>query len=183
MEGATWRVDSYRGGFLRAPSLMEVPCAWGCVLFAWGSTLGFLSAWGRRSSLHGRVSSAWGVLSGGGSLQGDFSAGGLVLSAWRGPLWGFYLQEEFSAGGRGPLCSEVSFLRPLCRSSPWGSPLWHLMPGSPRAAFVSRALTRVFPSLASEASGDEVSRLPWLALGLRRRPVSALGRAALTLRG
>lgn len=119
----------------------------------------------------------------GGSLQGDFSAGGLVLSPWRGPLWGFYLQEEFSAGGRGPLCSEVSFLRPLCRSSPWGSPLWHLMPGSPRAAFVSRALTRVFPSLASEASGDEVSRLPWLALGLRRRPVSALGRAALTLRG
>lgn len=170
VEGAIWRVDSHRG-FPKSAISDGGPLCLGMGLLC------LVVHSGVPFCLGAAVLSAWeGLLClgcplwGGGSLHGDFSTGDLVLSAWRGPLWGFYPPGEFSAGGRCPLCPEVSFLRPLCRGSPRGSPLWHLMPGSPRAAFVSRALTRAFPSLASEASGGEASRLPWLAQGTAQTP-------------
>lgn len=169
VEGAIWRVDSHRG-FPKSAISDGGPLSVGmgplCLAVHSGS---FLPGGGGPLCMGGSPLPGVSSLAGG-SLHGDFSAGDLVLSAWRGPLWGFYPPGEFSAGGRCSLCPEVSFLRPLCRGSLRGSPLWHLMPGSPRAAFVSRALTRAFPSLASEASGGEASRLPWLAQGTAQTP-------------
>lgn len=89
----------------------------------------------------------------------------VVFSAWRSSLPGGLLLFG------GFLCES------LCAGdSSSGSPLWHLIPGSLSTdAFVSRALTRASPSLASEAPGGAAFRPPGLALGLHGRPLSAPG--------
>jgi hypothetical protein len=104
-------------------------------------------------SLPGRAHSGVSICKGNPLLM-VFSACGVgvgVLSAWRFSVLGFF-SWGLSAG-----------------VLPGGSSLWHLIAGSLNAAFVSRALMRALPSLASEASGGAASRTPRLALGLRRR--------------